>query len=692
MTAQPRPRYSTDQLMGAGPPPGYRADDENRLTESSASNPSPRAELERMDRRLAELGRSGGRARLEIGETLERFNRLAGHIEMGCPTLGAYGRQFLGQTQRWCNESASLARRLEHLPLLRAALASGRMGWSKVDLLARHATPDNEAELLVDAKGKTVRALREAFAAQAEAEREARKPEEPEPEPEAPPPTLRDLVKKPEKVPSPFWNMTFGPATLRLALPEETEVCVVGSTVPAERAIAYDLMRILLKGTTQVWKHHDLVEAMLAEGSVTLSMLAPRQGVPLGPPPDATAEWREEWRQQQNAIEAALEGALSLDFDKDLGPLDGMDTQSTDVHTLHERLQKLALAYAARDLEIGTLTRTFWAEDGWRRLGFQHASQYARERVGVSLRSLQQRMKLARRFDLGEPMAPVKKALLDGDIGFESALLIVRATDRGRVEFAEPWVERAKERTVVALREELDIAEMYARVRGSIDHMKPPSAAQVAEYRKTRSAVLSGEAFEKPAEPANDEPSTFQPVGIRAQISGADSAPAPGNDDADIRDAPHPPKPGTGMRQVRLSMDPDQARWWRCLERHYRTASCEHDLPESFLEFLVQSTLQAWLPWVYHPGNNAYFAVHVRDGFECQNPVCDSSNVTCHHIVFRSSGGGEEPSNLISLCWTCHSTLLHGNKIRLEGDADNRLWLLGRVPVMEVADDTVKAA
>src|SRR5690606_29754888 len=49
----------------------------------------------------------------------------------------------------------------------------GTLGWAMAELLARHATPETEAELLKAARTKTVRAMREALAADAPEREEA---------------------------------------------------------------------------------------------------------------------------------------------------------------------------------------------------------------------------------------------------------------------------------------------------------------------------------------------------------------------------------------------------------------------------------------------------------------------------------------------------------------------------------------
>lgn len=73
--------------------------------------------------------------------------------------------------------------------------------------------------------------------------------------------------------------------------------------------------------------------------------------------------------------------------------------------------------------------------------------------------------------------------------------------------------------------------------------------------------------------------------------------------------------------------------------------------------------------WGYQKGTNYGFKnikamVLNRDNYTCQ--CCKGkhkdSKLEVHHIVFRSQGGSDEESNLITLCHTCHEDL-HSGKI-----------------------------
>ncbi|MFB9757875.1 RNA-guided endonuclease IscB [Ectobacillus funiculus] len=76
--------------------------------------------------------------------------------------------------------------------------------------------------------------------------------------------------------------------------------------------------------------------------------------------------------------------------------------------------------------------------------------------------------------------------------------------------------------------------------------------------------------------------------------------------------------------------------------------------------------------WLYQKGMNYGYAntkayVLTRDGYRCQSCKGKSKNkrLEVHHIIFRSVGGSDEESNLITLCKTCHDAL-HRGEIELK--------------------------
>ena len=67
-----------------------------------------------------------------------------------------------------------------------------------------------------------------------------------------------------------------------------------------------------------------------------------------------------------------------------------------------------------------------------------------------------------------------------------------------------------------------------------------------------------------------------------------------------------------------------------------------------------------------------------RDRGLCQVPGCSRAAAHAHHIEFRSAGGSDDPSNIVSLCAAHHLHGVHKGWIRVRGVAPDRLvWELG---------------
>jgi len=67
-----------------------------------------------------------------------------------------------------------------------------------------------------------------------------------------------------------------------------------------------------------------------------------------------------------------------------------------------------------------------------------------------------------------------------------------------------------------------------------------------------------------------------------------------------------------------------------------------------------------------------------RDGWTCQMPHCRSNGPFHeHHRRFRSAGGSDQVSNLVTLCAPCHA-MLHAGHVTVLGEAPDGLsFLLG---------------
>lgn len=60
--------------------------------------------------------------------------------------------------------------------------------------------------------------------------------------------------------------------------------------------------------------------------------------------------------------------------------------------------------------------------------------------------------------------------------------------------------------------------------------------------------------------------------------------------------------------------------------------------------------------------------VFPRDGWRCRVPWCRRRDRLCgHHIVFRSHGGRDEATNLLTMCCSCHEDFHVHKRFQIEG-------------------------
>ena len=153
-------------------------------------------------------------------------------------------------------------------------------------------------------------------------------------------------------------------------------------------------------------------------------------------------------------------------------------------------LRQTVRRLAERDLEIGRLARRLVSGHGWRRLGYASRDRYAIDRVGMSRSSLEHRVTLARR---AAASPELEKALLAGAIGYEAAMQIARIEGAGPKVVAA-WVRRAKRRTVLALRDEVNAVLLETSLNPGASK-EPPDAAALEEIEALEAKVTSGELF-----------------------------------------------------------------------------------------------------------------------------------------------------------------------------------------------------
>ena len=582
-------------------------------------------EIARVDAELARLASTQAPLRLRMGEALEIFFRKSGHHRCGFSTRAAYAYERLSRSGRWAAESRTVASRLAELPRIRVALLTRRIGGVKAELLARHATPETEAELLAMARRSSVRALREAFAEDGE-----------EPEPEDP-------------------------------------VCEVSLSLPADEAWELEATHMLVEHIN-AGGGIDWVDALLGEGQQTIIGLIDAD--PLDTPEARRLErWRERitelrrqrdaraTRREQEATRAlaggAAAGAASTGGVEDLAALEAEawrvagleeDPIPDDVFELDRWLRNAASVLASRDLWLGRLLDRFCRAQAWRELGYASEGHYTRERLGLSRSSARARITLARRT---RALEPVMDALREGLIGFEAAQLLSRVAHDGN---AAAWVERARRRTFKHLREEVQLVELRIRLGGDWMDTAPPTEQEIDQAQSVERSVLCGEYLRKAL--SGDRDLAQQAI---VQMSARPE-----------------PRTSLGKVTVRVRMRESDLIFWRQLEAACRDAGIEC----SFTKFLVWTFWETWLP---HLGrSDRWEEVYRRFLYRCPCPVCFRRDVTAHHLVYRAAGGGDDRENLAAPCAWCHLWGEHAGRLKVLPPASDMRWILGERPILEV--------
>ena len=602
----------------------------------------PFSEALRLDAELVRLARGASALRLAVGGALEALGSSSGHHELGFSSLEAYARERCERTGRWALDSRALARKLESLPETKAALQTGAIGWSTAELLTRHVSAESERSWLEKARELAVRELRAL--------------------------------------------LTAGTAVADSDAQEEpTQKLTVSAT--REDGWLFECARKVAETVTGPLSSERLLQGLLAEGYSTLLELVPERAElweldalesDVVAELRAQAAWcaeRKRWRNEAEEIAEKLSGFLTeLQFDANSMPRIPASASSRSAEALDREIRRLCKQLSERDLALGIVAERARKAEVWRRLGFVTEEQYARERLGVSLSSLKAKRILAAR---AARVPELAEALASGRIGYEAAYLLSRvATSKT----AEEWIRRAERRTVKHLKEEVDAAEFLIRM-GQGREERPLDEESLDALSELERCIVSGDLFGRDREAwagegTKRETRGRQMSGGASQISGVRSG-------SRLR--------GFGRVTLRWTVSEGTYRFWRALERAFsRVYARVCRAPSSFLRFLCENFCRIWLPSLRQgclTDSGAfpeYFRVYRRDVFRCVSPVCSRRDVTPHHLVFRSHGGGDDDENVASLCSWCHLHGVHEGRIAAEPPASKIRWRIGRSGTLSV--------
>ena len=374
------------------------------------------------------------------------------------------------------------------------------------------------------------------------------------------------------------------------------------------------------------------------------------------------------------------------------GPME-LDTQISALILLEDDLER----------RLARLLADMADQNAWARLRFDSVGHYAEQRLGMSRSAAQDRVRAQR----GLSRLPVvNKAYQRGDIGLDAALLIVRIIERGGSigeERQRAWVQRAQEASLKRLRDEerlmgrlravgasddevildadaggRDTADMLDDIpstpRESAAHDMPPddeawqrSLRREPGTARRRIATFGRAAFERP------QGDTFFRLRLPADLAAGflscmESARA---------------------RLARVAEDAPWDQPWPVDENAASTASllcarmfsirCRRTPAWVGLLAILEEFARTWDDPQMSP-RRASDGVYIRDGWRCTAPGCTSRrNLEDHHIVYRSRGGSDEPSNRTCLCRFHHQLGEHGGLSTCRGVAPLGIhWTLGR--------------
>jgi hypothetical protein len=614
----------------------------------------PIFEVLRLDAELVRIGRGSSALRLAVGEGLAALSAKGGHHELGFSSLDAYARERCERSGRWAADTRALALALGPLRGVRGALCEGVIGWSTAELLARHVEPSSELEWLERARTMTVRELREELARRND---------------------NQDVSS----------NVDAG------AEDEEARRSLTVSVL-REDAWLFEGARKVAEAVAGAMPVDRLLQTLLAEGYSTLLEVVPKEARSelldiervehqVSAESQAQAAWRAELARFRSEAEKCCEARTEwladgvpdrveeewLGFSPSNGEPERVEEEwpgfspSMSAEELDREIRRLCSELAGRDLALGIVAESAKKAEVWRRLGYATEAQYARERVGVSLSSLKARRTLAARAGRVPELA---EALAGGRLGYEAAYLLSRVVTPNTV---EAWIRRAERRTLKHLRQEVEAAELLMRT-GLGREQEPLDEPCLEEVFELERSISSGDFGESTA-------SNAKPAG--GQISGARRA--------------TPSMRRFGRVTLRWLVREETARWFRALERVFlRVSARVCRVPASFLRFLCDDFCRIWLPALRHErltesGElSQYFRVYRRDGFRCASPVCTRRDLTPHHLLFRSRGGGDDDENVASLCVFCHLHGVHEGRITAEPPASRIRWTIGRTGTLRV--------
>ncbi len=399
-----------------------------------------------IDSLLARVARGRGALDIAIGAALARLSEGDRALRLGYSGIGDYARERLGIAGRTAQAMARLARELRERPLLREAVRRGEVSARKAQAVLPLARGQDEEQWVARAQTETVRTLEAAVHAAGRAE--AADEEE--------------------------WELVCAPLSPEGRAKLDQALALAGRLLGPG---APQWQR--LEAICQEYLAAHPVEATEGEREQVLRWPVSLEGW-LDSAKEALEEETRRW-----AFLCSVEPVAAPAAAPAAGPGEDGDA---DPHRLDEELRGLVAMRDGWDELVGHLGLLVSMLGLWRDMGFASFAHYCAERLGMTARTVEQRVWLERRL---YALPALRRALREGRVGYEKARLVAASADDATV---EGLIERAQGLTCINLRRELEARERAQMcARGELDLRVPRGVGALldAAIRAAREAAGS---------------------------------------------------------------------------------------------------------------------------------------------------------------------------------------------------------
>ncbi len=594
-----------------------------------------------VDSHLCRLARQEAACRRVLGILAAAFLRRRAHHPLGFARVGDCTRERFGISARELQSMARVATKLQMLEGLSRAFEAGELAWTHVRLLIDVATPATEARWIALARGLTVRALQQRIRADGDHTGDG---------PGGGDPVGGDPVGDggaEHGPPRPLAPCAGRDETPAGASREDNRRTIEGEPVVRIRLGCPRRLRALWRATVELARRMagqplalwEACEAIAAEGlaspvargalRATAQEASPTMRSPVGADATLDANRAAGRARALSAAGTVRDGdgvldvnapsagdpAIAAAMPDDVAPLSaGLD--GLDAFALDTRLRAALAAMHRVHWQTGRLLRLVFDLRLYRWLGFSTAARYAKERLGLGIRTAEGLVAVERVTWRAPQLAAAYER---GAISPLRALIIAPVLSATH---EAAWVARATEVTVRRLGDEVTWALNHQDVRPLCEPVAPPAAGALV-----------------------------MPTDAQMRARFADETPEV------VLSLPAPASVAALFETAMAAFTPAGAPRWRGFEKLLEHVGAE---------------------WQAQPRHRD--PVFERDGWRCAVPACSARRALHdHHIIFRSRAGGNGRENRVTVCATHHHHGLHGGgSVRAWGEAPDGIhWELG---------------